>query len=206
MATASLTNFTVPLSTSQSASSQGLLMPKLKFRFRVTFLNFGVTQPTTELTKQVMDFKRPQVTMEPITIDIYNSKVYLAGKPAWETVTCMLRDDAGGEVTRRVGEQMQKQFDFFEQSSASSGIDYKFTTVLEILDGGNGANTPNILETWQLDGCFLTAADYGDVNYATNEAATIQLTIRYDNALQTPVGSSGIGSSITRTLGTVITG
>jgi len=206
MATASLTNFTVPLSTSQSASSQGLLMPKLKFRFRVTFLNFGVTQPTTELTKQVMDFKRPQVTMEPITIDIYNSKVYLSGKPTWETVTCMLRDDAGGEVTRRVGEQMQKQFDFFEQSSASSGIDYKFTTVLEILDGGNGANTPNVLETWQLDGCFLTAADYGDVNYATNEAATIQLTIRYDNALQTPVGSSGIGSSITRTLGTVITG
>jgi len=206
MATASLTNFTVPLSTSQSASSQGLLMPKLKFRFRVTFLNFGVTQPTTELTKQVMDFKRPQVSMEPITIDIYNSKVYLAGKPTWETVTCMLRDDAGGEVTRRVGEQMQKQFDFFEQSSASSGIDYKFTTVLEILDGGNGANTPNVLETWQLDGCFLTAADYGDVNYATNEAATIQLTIRYDNALQTPVGVSGIGSSITRTLGTVITG
>jgi hypothetical protein len=118
----------------------------------------------------------------------------------------MLRDDAGGEVTRRVGEQMQKQFDFFEQSSASSGIDYKFTTVLEILDGGNGANTPNILETWQLDGCFLTAADYGDVNYATNEPATIQLTIRYDNALQTPVGVSGIGSTITRTLGTVITG
>ena len=206
MATSSLTNFTVPLSTSQSASSQGLLMPKLKFRFRVTFLNFGVTQPTTELTKQVMDFKRPQISMEPITIDIYNSKVYLAGKPTWETVTCMLRDDAGGEVTRRVGEQMQKQFDFFEQSSASSGIDYKFTTVLEILDGGNGANTPNILETWQLDGCFLTAADYGDVNYATNEPATVQLTIRYDNALQTPVGVSGIGSTITRTLGTVITG
>jgi hypothetical protein len=206
MATASLTNFTVPLSTNQSATTQGLLMPKLKFRFRVTFLNFGVTQPTTELTKQVMDFKRPQISMEPITIDIYNSKVYLAGKPTWETVTCMLRDDAGGEVTRRVGEQMQKQFDFFEQSSASSGIDYKFTTVLEILDGGNGANTPNILETWQLDGCFLTAADYGDVNYATNEPATVQLTIRYDNALQTPVGVSGIGSTITRTLGTVITG
>jgi hypothetical protein len=153
-----------------------------------------------------MGFKRPQVSMEPITIDIYNSKVYLAGKPTWETVTCMLRDDAGGEVTKRVGEQMQKQFDFFEQSSASSGIDYKFTTVLEILDGGNGANTPNILETWQLDGCFLTAADYGDVNYATNEPATVQLTIRYDNALQTPIGVSGIGSTITRTLGTVITG
>ena len=205
MATSSLTNFTVPLSTNQSASSQGLLMPKLKFRFRVTFLNFGVTQPSTELTKQVMDFKRPQVSFDPIEIPIYNSRVYLAGKPTWTECTCQLRDDAGGEVSKRVGEQMQKQFDFMEQSSASSGIDYKFQTLLEILDGGNGTNTPNILETWELYGCYLAGADYADVNYATNEPVTISLTIRYDNALQTPTGS-GIGAAVTRTLGTVITG
>lgn len=205
MATSSLTNFTVPLSTNQSASSQGLLMPKLKFRFRVTFLNFGVTQPTTELTKQVMEFKRPSVSFDPIEIPIYNSKVYLAGKPTWAEVTCQLRDDAGGEVSKRVGEQMQKQYDFFEQSSASSGIDYKFTTLLEILDGGNGTNTPNILETWELYGCYLSTADYNDVNYSTNDPVTISLTIRYDNALQTPTGS-GIGSTIARTLGGVITG
>ena len=205
MATSSLTNFTVPLSTNQSASSQGLLMPKLKFRFRVTFLNFGVTQPTTELTKQVSEFKRPTVEFEEILIPIYNSKVYLAGKPTWQPVTCMLRDDAGGEVSKRVGEQMQKQYDFFEQSSASSGIDYKFTTVLEVLDGGNGTNTPNILETWEMYGCYLSNTDYGDNNYATNDPMTISLTIRYDNALQTPTGS-GIGAQVTRTLGTVITG
>lgn len=205
MATSSLTNFTVPLSTNQSASSQGLLMPKLKFRFRVTFLNFGVTQPSTELTKQVIDFKRPSVSFENIEIPIYNSKVYLAGKPTWAEVTCNLRDDATGEVTKRVGEQMQKQFDFFEQSSASSGIDYKFTTILEVLDGGNGANTPNILETWEMYGCYLMSADYGDNSYATNEPMTVGLSIRYDNALQTPTGA-GIGASITRTLGTTITG
>ena len=205
MATSSLTNFTVPLSTNQSASSQGLLMPKLKFRFRVTFLNFGVTQPSTELTKQVMDFKRPSVSFDPIEIPIYNSKVYLAGKPTWAEVTCNLRDDSGGEVSKRVGEQMQKQYDFFEQSSASSGIDYKFTTVLEVLDGGNGTNTPNILETWEMYGCYLSGTDYGDNNYGTNDPMTISLTIRYDNALQTPTGS-GIGAQVTRTLGTVITG
>ena len=79
MATSSLTNFTVPLSTNQSASSQGLLMPKLKFRFRVTFQNFGVSQPTTELTKQVMDFTRPNVTFENIDLPVYNSTIKLAG-------------------------------------------------------------------------------------------------------------------------------
>ena len=38
----SLTKMTVPLATDQSATSQGLLMPKLQYRFRVSFLNFGV--------------------------------------------------------------------------------------------------------------------------------------------------------------------
>ena len=50
MAVASLSKFTVPLANNQSADSQGLLMPKLKYRFRATFVNFGVTNPTTELT------------------------------------------------------------------------------------------------------------------------------------------------------------
>lgn len=205
MAVASLTRFTVPLASDQSSSTQGLLMPKLKYRFRVSFEGFGVSQPKTELTKQVMDFKRPSVSFEEIEIPIYNSKVYLAGKYTWETVTCTLRDDAVGNVSKLVGEQLQKQFDFMEQSSASSGIDYKFITRLEILDGGNGANTPNVLETWEMYGCMLQAADYGDVNYGTNEPVTIALTMRFDNALQTPSGT-GLGTLVGRTIGSTITG
>ena len=194
MATSSLNKFTVPLSTDQSAPAQGLLMPKLKFRFRVTFLNFGVTQPTTELTKQVIDFKRPTLTFDAIEVPVYNSRIYYAGKPTWETVTCTLRDDAGGEVTKRVGEQLQKQFDFMEQSSAASSADYKFTTHFEVLDGGNGTNI-NVLETWEMYGCFLASADYQNAEYSSNDPMTIALTIRYDNALQTPTGS-GLGAAI----------
>ena len=209
MATASLQRFTVPLATDQSASAQGLLMPKLKFRFRVTFLNFGVSQPTTELTKQVIDFKRPTVTFDPIEIPVYNSKVYLAGKPTWETVTCTLRDDAGGEVAKRVGEQLQKQFDFMEQSSAASGLDYKFQTNFEVLDGGNGKDTPTVLETWEISGCYLSEVNYGDMNYGTSEAVTIAMTIRFDNAVQVNSQSGqlqGVGQMIGRTVGDVATG
>ena len=205
MATSSLSRFTVPLSTDQSASAQGLLMPKLKFRFRVTFLNFGVSQPSTELTKQVMDFKRPTLTFDPIEIPIYNSRIYYAGKPTWETVTCQLRDDATGEVSKRIGEQLQKQFDFMEQASASSGIDYKFVTRFEVLDGGNGSSTPTVLETWEMYGCFLTSVDYQNAEYSSNDPMTISLTIRYDNAIQTPA-ETGVGSTVARTLGSVLTG
>ena len=205
MAVSSLTRMTVPLASDQSNPNQGLLMPKLKYRFRVIFENFGVSTPRTELTKQVMDFTRPTATFEEIPIDLYNSKMYLAGKAAWETITINLRDDAGGQVQRLVGEQLQKQMDFMEQASASSGIDYKFVTKCEILDGGNGLSIPTVLETWEMYGCFLTSANYGDLNYGTSEPVTIALTMRFDNALQTPLGS-GVGTPVGRTLGDVVTG
>ena len=205
MAVSSLTKITVPLATNQSASTQGLLMPKLKFRFRATFENFGVSSDRQELTKQVIDIKRPSVQFNPITLDVYNSKVYLQGKPEWQETSINLRDDAGGNISRLVGEQIQKQFDFAEQSSAASGIDYKFLLRYEVLDGGNGANQPNVLETWELYGCQLSSVDYGDMNYGSNEAAQIALTVRFDNAIQVPTGS-GVGTVVGRTLGTLTTG
>ncbi len=196
---------TVPLGSSQSSPTQGLLMPKLKYRFRVFFENFGVSTPTTELTKQVVSIARPNPSFEEISIPVYNSTVKLAGKPSWADITCSLRDDATGAVSRLVGEQLQKQFDFLEMASASAGIDYKFLTKVEVLDGGNGLATPVVLETWELYGCYLKSANYGDLNYGTNEAATIELSIAYENANQAP-GGSGVGTEIGRTLGSVITG
>jgi hypothetical protein len=204
MAVSSLTRFTVPLGGNQSASTQGLLMPKLKFRFRATFDNFGVSNPKTELTKQIVSFARPVVAFDPIEVPVYNSRIYYAGRPTWDPVQVVIRDDAGGNVSRLVGEQLQKQFDFMEQASASSGIDYKFITRLEMLDGANGTTEPTVLESWELYGCFLTNVNYNDADYSSNDPMTITMSIRYDNALQTSGG--GVGTSVTRTNGGVITG
>jgi hypothetical protein len=203
MAVSSLTRFTVPLGGNQSATTQGLLMPKLKFRFRGEFENFGISNPKTELTKQIMTFTRPQVTFDPVEIPVYNSKVYLAGRPTWSAVNVTMRDDAGGNVSRLVGEQLQKQFDFMEQASAASGIDYKFISRIEMLDGANGNTEPQILEAWELYGCFLTDVNYNDVDYGVNDPVTITMSIRYDNAIQT---TGGVGSTVPRTNGGVITG
>jgi len=196
---------TVPLASDQSNPNQGLLMPKLKYRFRVVFENFGVSTPRTELTKQVMDFKRPQVQFENIDIPIYNSTIKLAGKYSWQDLTCNLRDDASGAVSKLVGEQLQKQLDFMEQASAASGIDYKFTTKFEVLDGGNGVAQPVALETWEIYGCYLQSVDYGNMAYNESAPATIAMTIRFDNALQTPIGS-GVGAIVGRTVNDVATG
>jgi len=196
MATASQSLFNMTVASDNAGGNQGLLMPKLQYRFRVNFLNFGVGQ-TIELTKQVVDITRPQVSFGEITIPVYNSTLYLAGRHEWQALTVNVRDDAQGQVSRLVGQQLQKQLDFVEQASAATGQDYKFQTNIEILDGGNGALAPTVLETWELYGCFLQQANYQTLNYGTSDQVTIALTIRYDNAIQSPL-ASGVGASVGR--------
>jgi len=210
MPIASLNRFTVPLSTDQSAATQGLLQPKLRYRFRVTLDNFGVPgTPTTELTKQVMNVTRPEVTFEEIKLAVYNSTVKLAGRHSFADAKLTLRDDVTGAVSRKVGEQMQKQFDFFEQSSAASGIDYKFRMRIEILDGGNGAYEPTSLESFELLGCFVKQVTYQGGDYTNNEPMDIALSITYDNAIQLnrPGGDRfGLGQDVGRTVRTLALG
>jgi hypothetical protein len=199
MATASQSLFNMTVASDNAGGNQGLLMPKLQYRFRVNFLSFG-TGATIELTKQVVDINRPQISFEEITLPVYNSTLYLAGRHSWNELTVNVRDDAQGSVSKLVGQQIQKQLDMVEQASAATGQDYKFQTNIEILDGGNGTAVPQVLETWECYGCYLKTANYGTLNYGSNEVATIALTIRYDNAVQSPL-TSGVGTSVGRILG-----
>jgi len=208
MPVASLSKLTVPLPAGQSAANQGLLMPKLKYRFRVILQNFGVTSPTTEITKQVMTVTRPEVAFDAKVIEVYNSKIKYAGKHTWSEATLVVRDDASGHVSKLVGEQVQKQFDFFEQSSAASGIDYKFSAVIEILDGGNGAFEPTVLESFELDGCFLTKVTYQGGDYTSSDPMDISMSISFDNAIQYNASGNpvGIGQNVGRAINTLATG
>jgi len=200
MATASQSLFNMTVAGDNAGGNQGLLMPKLQYRFRVNFLNFGVdVAGGLALTKQVTDVTRPNLSFDEITLNVYNSRIYLAGKHTWNEITVNVRDDASGTVSKAVGQQLQKQLDFVEQASAATGQDYKFQTNIEVLDGGNGTSVPTVLETWELYGCFLKSANYNNLNYATSDAATIALSIRYDNAIQSPL-TQGVGTSVGRIL------
>lgn len=171
--------------------NQGLLMPKLQYRFRLTFLNFGLGDNDLQLTRQVIDCSRPNVTFAKITLPVYNSTIYMAGKHTWATMSVNLRDDAGGNVSNLVGQQLQKQMDFVEQASAAAGSNYKFNMYMDILDGGNGGYDVGILERWELYGCYLEGVNYNTLNYGTSENVTIALTIQFDNAVQSD-GSDGL--------------
>lgn len=209
-----LQNISIP--TEGAGSNSSLLMPKLQYRFRVFLDNFGTIggpDGVREISRQVVDVTRPNVSFEQMTIDAYNSRTYLAGKHTWEPITLNLREDANNNVQKIVGQQLQRQFDFFEQSSAVSSGSYKFQTRIEILDGGNGATGANVIDRFHLVGCYIESANYNTLSYQTNEPVSIALTIRYDNAIQFGANDDfiGVGEPVARATtasigGTVVTG
>lgn len=157
----------------------GMVQPKIKHRFRVRTVNFGAEgNPEIEITRQVLTVDKPKLSQEPVAVHSYNSIAYYAGKHEWQPITLVVRDDIGNGVTRLVGSQIQKQMNHFQQTAFPAGINYKFETFIEVMDGGN----QNILEQWYLEGCFLSNIDYDSMDYSSSDPQQISMTIRYDNA------------------------
>jgi hypothetical protein len=185
-----LTNLSVPL---KERGNLGTLMPKLQYRFRVTFINLGGEGADegsiNQLTNNVISVARPNLTFDPVTIDTYNSRIFIPGKHTWEGIDIVFRDDISSNVVRALDRQLAKQVDMFSQSSAMSAGSFKFKTEIETLDGTNGptANQAEqvnamVLERWNLLGCHITNIRYGDNAYSASEPVQITVSIRFDNA------------------------
>jgi len=172
-------NFGVPTKDASATT----LMPKLQYRFRVTFSLLGDKTSKDIVTQNVVSVGRPSVTHEEVIVDSYNSKMYLAGKHTWEPISIVLRDDMNSAVVKALGNQLNKQLDHNSQSSAVAGSVYKFDMAIETLDGNNGeGNTPVVFDKWEIEGAFLSGVQYGDLNYSTSDMVQVTATIRYDNA------------------------
>jgi len=175
-----LQNFGVP--TGDAFSRGGILMPKVKNRFRVFVANFGMPGSAVGFTQQVVTVARPTVNFTPQPVHSYNSVAYYAGKAEWEMVEVTLRDDVTNSASRLVGAQVQRQMNFFEQTVPMSAGDYKFQMAVECLDGGGTAQDDAVvLERWEFEGCLLASCNFESFDYATADAMTIEMTIRFDN-------------------------
>ena len=141
---------------------------------------FGPVNGGLDLSQQVTGVGRPTVAMSSVAVHSYNSIGYYAGKAEWSPVSLTVRDDITNAVSKLVGHQMQKQMNFFQQTSAAAGSNYKFTMYIETLDGGNDT----VLEQWILEGCFLENIEYDSFSYDSSDAMIITMSVRYDNATQ----------------------
>lgn len=164
--------------------SPGILQPKQKHKWRVTFSNMGGGNDSQPVSIQATTVTRPKMNFEEVELHRYNSRVWVAGKYMFDPLTITWEDDIKNGAARVIREQIQKQQwtigteGQFLASAPEASI-YKFATVLDMLDGNDA-----VLERWTCEGCFIQNVDWGDVDYASSEAILVTMTLRYDLARQ----------------------
>jgi hypothetical protein len=162
----------------------GILHPKHKNRWRVTFANMGGGADSQPVSMQAITFTRPKLTHEKITLHRYNSISYIAGKHSWEPFSLVLQDDVLGSASTIVQAQEQKQQWLIGAegqwlAAAGEGSLYKFVTYLDMLDGND-----QVIEKWTMEGCWIENVDYSELDYSSGEPVTISLSVSFDHARQ----------------------
>lgn len=176
-----LSNFGIP------GTGGGILHPRLKNKFRITFKAIGRLVPGTDskdLTMQVTNITLPNLTFEEVILHRYNSTAYIAGKHSWDAISVTVEDDISGLAATVIKAQLETQqrivgtdLDGRWLNTAVTGSDYKFAVNIDQLDGNEG-----VVQTWVLEGAMIANADFGDRDYSASEAATITMSIRFDHA------------------------
>lgn len=182
----------------------GILQPKQKYRWQVSFVGMARLVPGSsarEITRQATSVTRPSLTFETIDIHRYNTVAHVAGKHSWDDLQVTIEDDVTGLASYAVQGQLETQqrliggdLDGAWHNSGATGSDYKFGTIIEMLDGNEG-----VVERWKLEGCFLSNANFGQLDYSDSSAVTIDLTIKFDHARQELTGS-GYGTALSGNL------
>jgi hypothetical protein len=176
-------------------TNMGIFQPKLKNRWRVTFIgigggangtyNGGGSLDADFLTVQAITASRPKLSFEKITLDRYNSKVFIAGKHSFDPMNLVFEDDTGGNVSQALQNQLESQQNIISQfpsallPASAAGELYKFAIRIDMLDGNE-----TVFESWSVEGCWIENIDYTDLDYAANESVKINLTVSFDHARQ----------------------
>jgi hypothetical protein len=179
----------------------GILQPKLKFRWQVTFTGLAALVPTVsgrDLTRQAVTLDRPNLSFAQVEIHRYNSTAYVAGKHTWEALNMTIEDDITGLAAAAVQGQLETQQRLIGSdlpgnwlNAAATGSDYKFGMTIEQLDGNEG-----VVEQWLCEGCWIMSANYGENDYgAADQAHTITMQIRFDHASQL-ISGQGYGTAL----------
>jgi len=125
----------------------------------------------------VQTANRPTATINETPIEFMNTTTYVAGRATWETISVSFIDPIGPSATQKVIQWIRQ---CIEYSTGRMGyaVNYKKNLVLKMLDPAG-----ETVEKWVLEGCFITSANFGQLDYSTDSLATVETTIRFDKAV-----------------------
>tara|TARA_Y100000310_G_scaffold9215_1_gene9654 strand:+ start:6583 stop:7071 length:489 start_codon:yes stop_codon:yes gene_type:complete len=120
---------------------------------------------------------RPNISFEEVALEHMNVKRYVKGKGEWQQLAVTLYDPVVPSAAQAIMEWVRLSHESVTGRDGYADF-YKKDITFQVL-GPVG----DIIEEWQLKGAWVQAADFGEMDFASNEPAEIALTLRYDYAI-----------------------
>ena len=120
---------------------------------------------------------RPTIQFEKVTLDHINVKRQLKGKGEWQDVEITLFDPIVPSGAQQVMEWVRLSH---ESLTGRDGYADFYKKDLQIYMLGPVGDK---IEQWTLKGAFIQSANFGDLDWSSNDPASIELTLSYDYAI-----------------------
>jgi len=149
-----------------------------KRKFRWTFELQNICGSGTIPSHYVKLASRPNLTVEETEINYLHGRTWLPGKASWETITVTYYDVATADHAPLFN-WLSSIYNFSDPVNLYMGSrrsDYAGMGVLKLYDGCGQE-----LEEWILRDVWPTAINFGELDMASSEECTIELTLRYSN-------------------------
>ena len=120
---------------------------------------------------------RPTFTSEVVELDHINVKRKLKGKSTWDDITITLYDPIVPSGAQMVMEWIRTSHESWTGRDGYAAF-YKKDITFYLL-GPVGDK----VEQWTLKGAFISSANFGELDWASNDPVSIELTLSYDYAI-----------------------
>ena len=120
---------------------------------------------------------RPTFTSEVVELDHINVKRKIKGKSTWDDVTITLYDPIVPSGAQQVMEWVRQSHESLTGRNGYSAFYKKDITFFLLGPVGDK------VEQWTLKGAFITSANFGELDWASNDPLSIELTLAYDYAI-----------------------
>ena len=120
---------------------------------------------------------RPQIQFEVVTLEHINVKRKLKGKGEWQDLTITLYDPIVPSGAQQVMEWVRQSHESITGRDGYNSF-YKKDVTFYLL-GPVGDK----IEQWTLKGAFILSANFGELDWASNDPVSIELSLAYDYAI-----------------------
>lgn len=117
---------------------------------------------------------KPSIANGEITLDHINVQRYVKGKSVWNTITVSLYDAIIPRGAQAVMDWIRLHHESATGRDGYSSFYKKQITLRQLSPLGE------VIEEWLLKGAYIVDANFGSLDWSSEEVVMIEMTLRYD--------------------------